>query len=247
MALLQLLSLATTSSAWAIYGGQKAAPNELPTVVALTLDNEIVCSGTIVTPNLILTAGHCLWGEAFKDISRIRIYTGLGHLDRKIPENDSRLLAIKKVKIHPEFEVFSLKNDYGYIQLETPILDIQPTAVLTHKEIDGLKKNSKLVVAGFGYDELDGAGIKRFGRIPYLKRANEKFQLADPKGMTDSCMYDSGGPAFLKMPSGELRLAGIVSDALFAMSCGPGGVYADAASAYEWAEKDLSVTANENK
>src|SRR3954465_10042869 len=43
----------------AIVGGSDAAPGEYPSVAEITFGKSFLCSGTLIAPNYVLTAGHC--------------------------------------------------------------------------------------------------------------------------------------------------------------------------------------------
>ena len=42
-----------------IFGGRPAAPNELNSCVAVGIDSQYFCTGTLIAKRLVLTAGHC--------------------------------------------------------------------------------------------------------------------------------------------------------------------------------------------
>lgn len=43
-----------------IVGGEDAASNQFPYQVSLRLNHSHICGGSIITPNYILTASHCI-------------------------------------------------------------------------------------------------------------------------------------------------------------------------------------------
>ena len=62
--LLSLLSLTWTVGGGAIVGGEEAAPGEFPHLVAVLrgLGGSLLCAGSLIAPDKVLTAGHCCDG-----------------------------------------------------------------------------------------------------------------------------------------------------------------------------------------
>ena len=53
-------SLALTAApSLAIVGGHDAAPGAYPSVAEITFGSSFLCTGTLIAPNYVLTAGHC--------------------------------------------------------------------------------------------------------------------------------------------------------------------------------------------
>ena len=99
-----------------IIGGNRADPHEYPFQVAL-LHHDVqdrwgaqFCGGTLISPDTVLTAGHCVEGET---AATIDILAGTNRL---LPGGGQRVRA-RSIRRHPGYDNFTLENDIAVIQL----------------------------------------------------------------------------------------------------------------------------------
>jgi MYXO-CTERM domain-containing protein len=230
-----------------IYGGTSVPAGEHEAVVAIHTGGAL-CTGTAVTPHLVLTAGHCLDGVT--DPSRVDIMFGT---DATNPADETSATSIG---VHPDFcpdedcpeyEIF----DYGYAMLAgTVSVDGGfPLPITDQDEWDQLMLPGQTVtLVGFGEADVDdegnpyeeGAeeslGIKRkvdVGIVSFTESGFEFFAGGDGK---DSCIGDSGGPALVTLEDDTIRLAGILSRGYD--PCGKGGYYGVPFPALAWLEEE---------
>jgi hypothetical protein len=198
-----------------IYGGEAVEPGAWPAVVAVQTNK--LCTGTLVAPNLVLTAAHC-FDPAPAD--EIRISFG----DDRI--SGPQVLS-SEWGSHPDFCLPSVcgedLHDFAWVRL--PInMAVEPIAPITNQaEFDELMQvGSELVFAGFGEDEEGVVGIKRevLATLTSFNESGREFRAGG--GGNDTCLGDSGGPALVALASGEWRLAGVISRG---GECGLGGIY----------------------
>jgi hypothetical protein len=198
-----------------IYGGTEADPGEWPAVVGISTGK--LCTGTLVAPDLVLTAAHCFDPEP---TGPVQVYFGdsLG--------SAKTVLASSWAK-HPEYCVYpdcsEDVHDFAWIRLSSPV-SVAPIVPITDQaEFDEVMRvGTSFWFVGFGENEDGVLGIKREveATLTEFNESGREFRAGG--GGKDTCYGDSGGPALVQPSSGQWRLAGVISRGA---ECGEGGVY----------------------
>ncbi len=208
---------AVESSQQSIIGGVASAAGDFPTTVAIS--NGGLCTGTLIAPDLVLTAAHCILPsllgassqQQVTDQTQIifdadNVFGGSG-ITRRVAETIP----------HPDFSMNSLgDNDIGLIRLQSPMSDRTPTPI--NRIHDDAKVGLDVTQVGYGATEVGGQGAGRLFAIAAKKTtscsgfggSNEKllcFSQTDGKG---KCQGDSGGPSFALI-GGVERVVGVTS------------------------------------
>jgi secreted trypsin-like serine protease len=187
-------------SPYKIVGGQIAAEKSQVTAATLKLviRNQKYCTGTLIGPQHIVTAAHCL--VDVKDPKEVRIGSGL---DGKNQEK----LTVEAIKVHPQY-VGILANDQGY--LNQAIYDV---AVLTFRgtlssqmvpvslaQPHEVQAGMPVIVSGYGaYGSNDKTRRPLSLVETRLARVDSELmelQIASGDGR-GACFGDSGGPTFI--------------------------------------------------
>lgn len=223
----------------AIVGGETVAPGAWPSVVAIHIAGYI-CTGTLVTDRLVMTAAHCL--EDGPSLAQLSVVVG-DDVYSKIQQT----IDVVAYGLHPEYcgsdpEVCKADVwDYAYVELAEPVVGVEPTRPLTRQEEwdEAMYRGSRVTLVGFGRSEKDLTGIKREVEADIVGFTPLTLEFMAGGGGADTCLGDSGGPAFFTLASGEVVLAGVTSRGH--TECGKGGYYGIPYAALCWLNEETGV------
>jgi hypothetical protein len=204
-----MAALTLTQPAFAMVGGGGApSPAAANAVVTIVGSHGTSCTGTLIARDIVLTAAHCIApGTAYKIV------------DYK--SQPPRLLDIRRVATHPQFDMQSLlahraTADVALLQLASP-LAAQPAAL--GGALMPVTAGMRLTVVGMGVaiagDGRSG-GVARAASLAVTGRPGTlQIRLVDPstnntRAGLGACTGDSGAPAFLDSSGGGV-IVGVVS------------------------------------
>jgi V8-like Glu-specific endopeptidase len=247
IALSATLLLSTASVSVAVTDGEPDGDNH-PQVVLILMEvgGEPMyrCSGTLLSPTVVLTAGHCTNNYPDAPFTGMRVFTesDVQNGDNDYPYAGPNAVEAADWAAHPLYETapFYL-HDVGVVVLEQPIKLDSYGELPEANQLDVLKTKRGLKETGF---TSVGYGLqKSFPTAAAWKNSKVKVRMvAYPRliqingGITGdyslllsnnantggTCFGDSGGPNFL---GDSLTVAGITSFGMNSTCGGTGGVF----------------------
>jgi len=223
-----------------VIGGHNATISKYPSlafIAGVQATAGYACTGTVVAPRVVLTAGHCVEDIASSSIVEpglITVTTGVSNL-QKITE--AQVSTVERVLAYPKFDPTELHGDAGLLILSAPV-EAPPIALATAADASLYEPGDELTVAGWGIDdrvtehapnqlqagtvpidEPSGcrSGTKRF--YPFFEPKKQFCTLDAPQFHITTCHGDSGGPAIAKRADGTAVEVGVTS--LGEGSCNP--------------------------
>ena len=215
--------------------------NAHPAVVLIIMDiagkPAFRCSGTIIAPKLVLTAGHCA-GEP-GEFSGLRIFNeaDVQHDPTYPNPGGPNTIEATAWHSHPLFtESAFFLHDVGVVLLSKAVKlsSSQYGKLPTQDQLDALKPSSAttFTAVGYGLQEINPAHIEavriRMFAEPHLIQINGgivgdfSLLLSNNASTGGTCFGDSGGPNYLGTSN---VIAGVTSFGLNGTCGGTGGVF----------------------
>ncbi len=164
------LAAGLTTPAQAIVNGNDASPGEYPYVAHITIDRSASCTGSLVTPNHVVTASHCASlvpggvvnvpigqpGQLI-EVSIGAHKTPTSYIDAGYNgESDGEERVGKSVAVNPNYlGLNSVKGDVSVITLDRPSTKT-PIKIANASERSLWSAGTLATIAGFGLTEDGG-------------------------------------------------------------------------------------------
>jgi secreted trypsin-like serine protease len=203
-----------------IIGGTEVPAGKYPFMAAI-LDkrrpggafDELLCTGTLIDKNSVLTAAHCLHKPNGVLDRGIRLQVTVGRTDVSKNQGQIRSVSLRHTYFHYRYK--GNVYDVAVLKLRRPVKGIKPIKLATAKQNNLEKPGNILTAAGWG-SVKQGPGIKEIWpkrmhevSIPVVSDARAKrayqgtyfkyfpsLEVAAGKKGKGPCHGDSGGPLF---------------------------------------------------
>ncbi|XP_030369253.1 seminase [Scaptodrosophila lebanonensis] len=208
-----------------VYGGELTTNRQMGGfMVQIIFDNELICTGSVISQWHIVTAAHC-----FEDLDVEKIFINAGDSTKKVETFGLSKIGIEKLWIHPTYNKLKFIGDIAGIQTNRALKGDEIGILPFCKK--PLRAGDVVTVAGFGRHKDPGNFRKNFtsAQLRYIKvpiiakgECNEKLRRKLPNNVLcataydnrTTCMGDSGGPLIF-----DNQLCGI---ATWTSKCGEG-------------------------
>jgi uncharacterized protein (TIGR03382 family) len=227
-----------------VIGGSSATAGKWPDAVAVLWSGSQGCTGTLVAPNVVLTAGHCVLDGAPNGV-----LIGASALSRA---SEGEKISIMKSIEYPSSQ---RTVDAAVLILAKPST-FAPRAIASGWAKFDIKNAAAIQLVGFGTTDRNGS--VETDNLMEAPSTITDFNCttsagcrtaAQPDGELgaggmgiDTCPGDSGGPLYLMTDYGTF-LAGITSRAYSnaRYACSEGGIYARADKVIDWVEEQTGA------
>ncbi|KAJ2856508.1 phospholipid transporting ATPase [Coemansia erecta] len=211
-----------------IFGGTVVAAQDFKYIAYIEAQNFVfginICTGSLITPNVVMTAAHCTYASSFFQYSADDFQVGFTHTtpDQSVAYKG---YAAKKVVVHPNFSKTNLRNDIALLILNETI----PESVAVPEKLysGDFYLDTPLRAAGFGVTDphsksqlaaqLMQVDLSVGHTVDCLENVswyNRTYMLCtdSTEGGHDTCSADSGGPLATAIDNGNgTAIIGITS------------------------------------
>jgi len=201
----------------------------------------LMCSSTLIAPDVVLLAAHCVDFEYYEQISGLEFddvdivfsrHADLSEYNGQpgVAWPTDAVFAWEAVA-HPGFSMATMgiglseNDDIALLFLEEAILIVPPAVLPSADEAAAVVEGAVVDIVGWGQQTSDqappaGTSMYKMGGSSVIGEVAEfEFQVGPDLEDVRKCHGDSGGPTFIDLGDGEVRLIGVTSHSYDMTDC----------------------------
>lgn len=231
-----------------IVGGSAAMQGDYPFMGALFENGGHVCGASLITPNIALTAAHCV---ATSSPSSLALWFNITNLNER---TDGDRIGVNTISIHPGFNFgYELNHDIALLYLDKNVTNVTPVSLAQNSQFNAMLEDDLLTVMGWGATSEGGSGTNQLMEVavPYISNqtcngadilnndvSDVMFCAGYLAGGKDSCSGDSGGPIIQLVNNAPVQF-GVVSWGIGCAKENKPGVYSHVAKLLNWVNSEV--------
>lgn len=179
--------------------GERAQPGEIPYQAALVTavnNNAYICGGSLIAPNWILTAAHCINEGSTQ--SQVRL--GSTNIN-SMPYQE---IALQRIA-HEMYNPNTFENDVALFRIPTPPTNLNLSLVELAPQTIGALTNETVRASGFGFVTNRGPISPDLLKVNLRALSNDECRSLFPSGIQ---IYDTTLCAYWLMREGEAVCSG---------------------------------------
>lgn len=203
-----------------IINGTPALGSSFDAVVQLYYQGYGICTGTLITDTVVLTAAHCVyvkdceWNELTGQSENCQLETDPATFGVYVHQSERSLdyqwRAVTDIHAHPDYDDVILVNDLALLRIDRPFEGVTPIPALPGESGLALSRDDEgkeVTYVGFGRTETDTFGdrLKLTQTLSTICLGeSEKCGVANPNTVCSNyqdgsiCSGDSGGPMLIE-------------------------------------------------
>ncbi|XP_040581622.1 serine protease ndl [Lepeophtheirus salmonis] len=236
-----------------IVGGSESVPFDWPSIAAVYIDGILLCGGTVIDKNWILSAAHCYKGVK-EGKSVVEVIVGMSRVDSRSPYTQVR--QVQEIIHHGNFNGTYLTHDVALLYFEEPILFNAKVNLVCLNDAPVLPSvGEHCITVGWGSTHESENNVNNEMlqvEVPIKNKCIQGYNHLDhqicggfPIGGRDACQGDSGGPLYCassgKDGYNKHYLAGIVSHGIGCARPETDGVYVRITYYLDWIKTIMNV------
>jgi len=235
-----------------IVGGVAAGVNEFPWRVGLySRGKGVFCGGTVISPNWVITAAHCIGKAGWTHTQPLQVNVG-DHDYTTTSDTQNQLITIDRIINHAAYNDQTQDNDVALLHMERALTydsTVQPICLpwtMTAETFQG----KTVTASGWGTTSSGGTAstVLRKVDLPVLttEECGQYYRGMITPNMIctyspgkDTCQGDSGG-SIDYLASGKYYNIGVVSWGIGCAGENKPGVYAKVTNYLPWIEQNTA-------